>query len=222
MNKEKNHTKAYFILLLFTLGLFQQQQSFAQLDATVNKEQSIKGKKYRKHQGGLDFSVIHLNYHQAFAVSDRIMLGFEGGLGVNFLSFFVAAGDHFATDYTLFAYDGADEYGDEFYAELLTLQLFARIRTKEKKDLVDIGYQIAPFLHLDGSDDDFGGGTFRGVYVKSFLVLENKKTGTKRFGIGAQLSAGQYYESESINQFGIRCSFWIRYYFKRGVGKRNY
>ena len=221
MNK-KNNSKIYLLLLVFAVGLFQNKQAFAQLDPTVNKEQSIKGKKYRKHQGGLDFSVIHLNYHQAFAVSDRIMLGFEGGLGVNFLSFFVAAGDHFATDYTLLAYDGSDEYGNEFYAELLTLQLFARIRTKEKKDLLDIGYQIAPFLHVDGSDDDFGGGTFKGVYVKSFSVFENKKTGTKRFGIGAQLSAGQYYESESTNQFGIRCSFWVRYYFKRGVGKRNY
>lgn len=222
MNKRNFTTKSILLIVVFLLGLSQSQDTFAQLNPTTIQEKSSKEYQYRSQQGGLDFSFIHLNYHQAFAVSDKLMLGFEGGLGINALSFFLAAGDHFATDITLFAYEGFDEFGNESYAELATLQLFARIRTATKKDLFDVGFQLSPFLHVDDSDDDFGGGTFKGIYLKSFLMPRSKNTGTQRIGIGVQVSAGQYYESESTNQFGVRCSFWIRYYFNRGVGKRNY
>ncbi len=221
MNTQKTLTKTFLLVLLFMVALCQTQIT-AQLSTTPKIEQSSKAYKHRSKQGGLDFSVFHLNFHQAFAVSDRLMLGFEGGLGFNVLSLFLVAGDHFATDATLFAYDGFDEFGNEFYAEGTTLQLFARIRTKERKDLLDVGFQTALFLHSDDSDDDIGGGTFRGIYIKSFLAPKSKTTGTQRIGIGAQVSAGQYDESDSINQFGVRCSFWIRFYFQRKVGQRNF
>lgn len=221
MKVKKIITKT-IILIFIAISLSQSQEAFAQLSPVPIKEQVSNKYKYRSRQGGLDFSFIHLNYHQAFAISDKLMLGFEGGVGYNFLSFFLAAGDHFATKRTLVPYDGNDQYGNEFYAEFFTLQLFARIRTKEKKDLFDAGFQIAAFLHVDDSSDNFGGGTFKGVYLKKFFMLKNKKTGAQRIGIGVQISAGQYYESESTNQFGIRSNFWVRYYFKRGLGKRNY
>lgn len=214
--------KGKIYLLLFIIGLCQNQEVFAQLNPTPSKAQNSKEYQYRSQQSGLDFSIFHLNYHQAFAISDKLLLGFEGGFGFNVLSLFLVAGDHFATDLTLFAYEGFDEYDNELYAEGATLQLFARIRTAEKKDLFDIGFQLSPFIHSDDSSNNIGGGTFKGIYIKSFLVPKNKITGTKRLGLGVQFSAGQYCESESTNQFGVRGSFWIRYYFKRGVGKRNY
>ena len=118
------------------------------------------------------------------------LVGLELGVGGNVLEHMIVGGRHFAEDVGV-AYEERDVTGGKLLFEVGSASLFLRTRPAERWTL-DAGIRASGFLHLDGSDDDPGGGLFVGGYAQPMW-------GSRRFKVGPRLLVGAFMEQDGLD-----------------------
>lgn len=146
---------------------------------------------------GLDVFALDVCSHLTMNIDQKVSLGIEGELGVNFSHFVVAGGSHF---------NNGKYYGPAGFG------LFTRILNKTKFP-IDIGYKSEYFIHIVQGED--AGGKFNGVFMKIFWPTKFKEKDLKKkrkMSAGVRLSFGSLKEKNKNRSIGLLADLWLRFY----------
>lgn len=207
----KNPIFTFQLFFVFILQMLFSQSGISQAASKISSEpfeESI--------TISTEFFPLDLNLNICLNLNPKFSIGVFGELGVNFSNYFLAAGEHFATNLTILKYNGRDEYDGEKYYGMIGLGPFCRLNLK-KNNILDLGLQLEGFLHFDESYPDPGSGVFLGMFTNyQFPSQWNEKTKNGKFkrkpSFGIRASIGSFLESSSIKEVGVMTNFWCRVY----------
>ena len=121
------------------------------------------------------------------------------------------AGSHFSTENSI-TRNKRDRYDDEIFVEVAYFNAFTTYRKNALS--LEMGFRLSGFIHIDDSDDDWGGGSFSGFYVQPSF-------GQGRFQIGSRFIFGKFKEGNSLSEFGVNLSpIVLKIYFGSGIKNR--
>jgi len=196
----KNQISTYHLFIVLLLQVLFLTSGNSQTDSKISSEPFKPSVTFATDIFPLD---LNLNFCANF--DPKFSIGIFGEFGLNFSNYLIAAGEHFAENGTWFKYNGRDRYDNEGYYGLVSGGLFCRFHAK-KNHILDFGFQGEAFIHSDDSDDDFGGGVFRGFFTNYHFPSkwkEKAKNGKfkRRPSFGIRLSFGNFKESSSIDEY---------------------
>ena len=214
------NTPLKLVFLVLALIIASQQLIHSQKKFSIVEKVEGSDKNFSV-SSGIDFSPIKISPHVCFNIDNRIGIGLELGLGVNFTNFRLVAGSHFAGSSTPIVYADRDNNGGIMFRSYADFSIFTRLNLHTKKE-IDIGLHGFVFIHSVTTDDDFGGGYFVGTFVRYMIPtnfkLKNDKI-KRRISGGIQITVGSLNEF-SVNEFLVMSSLIGRVYFNYSKFKK--